>query len=289
MKLHCLGANRVAFGTLAMVSIGCTICRGCQLDTCHVGIATQIESMEEAEQKGLKKFTPQEFEPRRRELRALLRRDGRGGAPGRRRASATSARRTWSAAATCSSSRARKRRDRPDRDDPPARGDARPRADRHAGERRGGARGGRPDRRAADPDGGEGGLARARRAGDGRLRRPGQIDRRRQTPAAAGGRGRTGRGGTATVVARVPAAGRRQRPRARHRARGRALAGADLPARTPRPTSTMEPRRRPALQRRLDRRLRASARSTSGASTSASRAARRTASARRCSAARSRS
>jgi glutamate synthase (NADPH/NADH) large chain len=62
VKLHCLGANRVAFGTLAMVSIGCTICRGCQLDTCHVGIATQIESMEEAEHKGLKKFTPQEFD-----------------------------------------------------------------------------------------------------------------------------------------------------------------------------------------------------------------------------------
>jgi glutamate synthase (NADPH/NADH) large chain len=62
VKLHCLGANRVAFGTLAMVSIGCTICRGCQLDTCHVGIATQIESMAEAEEKGLKKFTPQEFE-----------------------------------------------------------------------------------------------------------------------------------------------------------------------------------------------------------------------------------
>jgi glutamate synthase (NADPH/NADH) large chain len=62
VKLHCLGANRVAFGTLAMVSIGCTICRGCQLDTCHVGIATQIESMVEAEEKGLKKFTPQEFE-----------------------------------------------------------------------------------------------------------------------------------------------------------------------------------------------------------------------------------
>ena len=37
VKLHCLGANRVGFGTLAMVSIGCTICRGCQLDTCHVG------------------------------------------------------------------------------------------------------------------------------------------------------------------------------------------------------------------------------------------------------------
>src|SRR5213075_1080220 len=57
VKLHCLGANRVGFGTLAMVSLGCTICRGCQL-----GIATQIESKEEADLKGLKKFTPQEYE-----------------------------------------------------------------------------------------------------------------------------------------------------------------------------------------------------------------------------------
>ncbi|HEY1274584.1 MAG TPA: glutamate synthase-related protein, partial [Thermoleophilaceae bacterium] len=63
VKLHCLGANRVGFGTLAMVSLGCTICRGCQLDTCHVGIATQIETEEEAQLKGLKKFTPQVFEP----------------------------------------------------------------------------------------------------------------------------------------------------------------------------------------------------------------------------------
>jgi glutamate synthase (NADPH/NADH) large chain len=59
VKLHCLGANRVAFGTLAMVSLGCTICRGCQLDTCHVGIATQIETEEQAQEHGLKKFTPQ--------------------------------------------------------------------------------------------------------------------------------------------------------------------------------------------------------------------------------------
>jgi len=62
VKMHCLGANRVGFGTLAMVALGCTICRGCQLDTCHVGIATQIESRDEAELKGLKKFTPQELE-----------------------------------------------------------------------------------------------------------------------------------------------------------------------------------------------------------------------------------
>ncbi|OLE35144.1 MAG: hypothetical protein AUG48_11595 [Actinobacteria bacterium 13_1_20CM_3_68_9] len=59
VKLHCMGANRVAFGTLAMVSLGCTICRGCQLDTCHVGIATQIETVDQATEHGLKKFTPQ--------------------------------------------------------------------------------------------------------------------------------------------------------------------------------------------------------------------------------------
>ncbi|HEV7918799.1 MAG TPA: glutamate synthase-related protein, partial [Solirubrobacterales bacterium] len=62
VKLHMLGANRVGFGTLAMVSLGCTICRGCQLDTCHVGIATQIETVEQAQQHGLKKFTPQEVD-----------------------------------------------------------------------------------------------------------------------------------------------------------------------------------------------------------------------------------
>jgi glutamate synthase (NADPH) large chain len=62
VKLHCIGANRVGFGTLAMVSLGCTICRGCQLDTCHVGIATQIETVEQAQEHGLKKFTPQEID-----------------------------------------------------------------------------------------------------------------------------------------------------------------------------------------------------------------------------------
>jgi glutamate synthase (NADPH/NADH) large chain len=62
VKLHCLGANRVGFGTLAMVSLGCTICRGCQLDTCHVGIATQIETVEQAQEHGLKKFTPQDVD-----------------------------------------------------------------------------------------------------------------------------------------------------------------------------------------------------------------------------------
>jgi len=62
VKMLCLGADRVGFGTLAMVAIGCTICRGCQLDTCHVGIATQIETSAEATERGIKRFEPQEFD-----------------------------------------------------------------------------------------------------------------------------------------------------------------------------------------------------------------------------------
>ncbi|MFZ5823209.1 MAG: glutamate synthase-related protein [Bacillota bacterium] len=62
VKLMLLGANRVGFATMAMVAIGCTICRGCQLDTCHVGIATQMESQEEAHHKGLKSFVPRVYD-----------------------------------------------------------------------------------------------------------------------------------------------------------------------------------------------------------------------------------
>jgi glutamate synthase (NADPH/NADH) large chain len=60
IKLFLLGANRVGFGTLSMIAVGCTACRGCHLDTCHVGIATQIDSMDEAHEKGLKRFVPRE-------------------------------------------------------------------------------------------------------------------------------------------------------------------------------------------------------------------------------------
>ncbi|MBO8164647.1 MAG: glutamate synthase [Brevibacillus sp.] len=61
-KLMMLGANRVGFGTLAMIAVGCTTCRGCHLDTCHVGIATQIDSLEEAQEKGLRRFVPRQFD-----------------------------------------------------------------------------------------------------------------------------------------------------------------------------------------------------------------------------------
>ncbi len=63
IKLICMGANRLGFGTASMVAIGCTICRGCQLDTCHVGIATQIDGEEEAAERGLKRFVPRVMEP----------------------------------------------------------------------------------------------------------------------------------------------------------------------------------------------------------------------------------
>nr|WP_328702213.1 glutamate synthase-related protein [Alicyclobacillus suci] len=62
MKAILLGANRAGFGTMAMVAIGCTSCRACHKDTCHVGIATQMQDMEEAAAKGLKAFAPREFE-----------------------------------------------------------------------------------------------------------------------------------------------------------------------------------------------------------------------------------
>jgi glutamate synthase (NADPH) large chain len=62
VKMVLLGANRVGFATVAMVAIGCTICRDCNLGTCHVGIATQIQTIDEAREKGLKHFHPQDEE-----------------------------------------------------------------------------------------------------------------------------------------------------------------------------------------------------------------------------------
>ncbi len=161
VKLHCMGANRVAFGTLAMVSLGCTICRGCQLDTCHVGIATSIETIEQAEQHGLKKFTPQASDGRR-DLRPLLPGDGRGGEGGGRlarlRARSGPGRPLRPARADLPSGE-----DRPGAADHPARGVPRPRAPGSPGRGGGAGRGagrGRARPRQADPDGAEAGLDR---------------------------------------------------------------------------------------------------------------------------------
>lgn len=62
VKMMCLGANRVGFGTLAMVAVGCTICRKCHEGTCHVGITTHIKTKEDATNKGIKHFEPRDPE-----------------------------------------------------------------------------------------------------------------------------------------------------------------------------------------------------------------------------------
>ena len=62
VKMVLLGANRVGFGTMAMIAIGCTTCHKCQEGKCHVGIATQIQSLEQAHEVGIKNFSPRETE-----------------------------------------------------------------------------------------------------------------------------------------------------------------------------------------------------------------------------------
>jgi glutamate synthase (NADPH/NADH) large chain len=62
MRMICLGANRVGFGTMAMVAIGCTICRSCETGTCHVGITSHLKNAEEALKYGQKHFAPREYE-----------------------------------------------------------------------------------------------------------------------------------------------------------------------------------------------------------------------------------
>lgn len=62
MKMILLGANRVGLATMAMVSIGCTICRKCHEGTCHVGITTHIKTVEEAQEKNLRSFVPRNYD-----------------------------------------------------------------------------------------------------------------------------------------------------------------------------------------------------------------------------------
>ncbi len=62
VKMLCLGANRVGFGTLAMVAVGCTICRKCHEGTCHVGITTHITTREQAKAVGIKHFDPRDYD-----------------------------------------------------------------------------------------------------------------------------------------------------------------------------------------------------------------------------------
>jgi glutamate synthase (NADPH) large chain len=58
VKMVLLGANRVGFATMAMVALGCTVCRQCNRGNCHAGIATQVQSQQEADEKGIKLYRP---------------------------------------------------------------------------------------------------------------------------------------------------------------------------------------------------------------------------------------
>ncbi len=60
LRMLCLGADRVGFGTLSMVAIGCTICRDCSTGTCHTGITAHFKSEEDALEAGLRRYTPRD-------------------------------------------------------------------------------------------------------------------------------------------------------------------------------------------------------------------------------------
>ncbi|HOT93550.1 MAG TPA: glutamate synthase-related protein, partial [Anaerolineae bacterium] len=62
VKLMCLGANRVGFGTLAMLAVGCLLCRQCKTGMCPMGITTQVKTAEEAAEQGFKRFTPLNYD-----------------------------------------------------------------------------------------------------------------------------------------------------------------------------------------------------------------------------------
>ncbi|MBN2393614.1 MAG: glutamate synthase, partial [Anaerolineae bacterium] len=62
VKLMCLGANRIGFGTVAMLALGCLLCRQCKTGMCPTGITTQVKTAEEAAERGFKRFTPLDYE-----------------------------------------------------------------------------------------------------------------------------------------------------------------------------------------------------------------------------------
>lgn len=73
LKLMALGANRVGMGTMAMVAIGCTICRDCNLGTCHTGITAHFPTKEAAFAAGLDTYEPRNYEHAVEHLSHLLR------------------------------------------------------------------------------------------------------------------------------------------------------------------------------------------------------------------------
>ena len=72
LKMILLGANRVGFGTAALMAIGCISCESCHLDRCPRGISTQIGSKAEAEARGIKVFIPRALPDEAENLTRLL-------------------------------------------------------------------------------------------------------------------------------------------------------------------------------------------------------------------------
>ena len=73
LKLMALGANRVGMATMAMVAIGCTICRDCNLGTCHVGITAHFPDQESAFAAGLTQYEPRNYDHAVEHLSHLIR------------------------------------------------------------------------------------------------------------------------------------------------------------------------------------------------------------------------
>lgn len=73
LKLMALGANRVGMGTMAMVAIGCTICRDCNLGTCHVGITAHFPDQQSAFASGLTQYEPRNLDHAIQHLSHLIR------------------------------------------------------------------------------------------------------------------------------------------------------------------------------------------------------------------------
>ncbi|NOY45984.1 MAG: glutamate synthase [Deltaproteobacteria bacterium] len=76
VKCLCLGADRAGFGTLALLGIGCIACRRCHRDVCPRGIATQVETPEDAARRGIRGFEPRDPEQGVENLVRLLRETG---------------------------------------------------------------------------------------------------------------------------------------------------------------------------------------------------------------------
>lgn len=72
LKFMLLGANRVGMGTMAMVAIGCTLCRDCHTGTCHVGITAHFPDKESAFNAGVQHYEPRNFEQAVKQLTHLI-------------------------------------------------------------------------------------------------------------------------------------------------------------------------------------------------------------------------